>query len=195
FKGLYRTKQNELLAVAIKKFNSEFNYDNILKEIYIFQDIKHPHIVQLIGIVLDSDNSIMFINEYAHGKSLYECLISTNAKSEYSLELLLEYLKQIASAMSYLEKKSLVHQNLSCRNFLLFKQSLVKLSDLGCCHSDIPTRGRFKLPVAWMSPEAISYCCFTTASDVFSFGVSMWECYTYGQLPWKGLTNEEVRFI
>ncbi|CAF2155492.1 unnamed protein product [Rotaria magnacalcarata] len=192
FKGLYRTKQNELLAVAIKKFNSEFNYDNILKEIYIFQDIKHPHIVQLIGIVLDSDNSIMFINEYAHGKSLYECLISTNAKSEYSLELLLEYLKQIASAMSYLEKKSLVHQNLSCRNFLLFKQSLVKLSDLGCCHSDIPTRGRFKLPVAWMSPEAISYCCFTTASDVFSFGVSMWECYTYGQLPWKGLTNEEI---
>ncbi|CAF3336441.1 unnamed protein product [Rotaria socialis] len=192
FKGLYRTKQNELLAVAIKKFNSEFNYDNILKEIHIFHGIKHPHIVQLIGIVLDSDNSIMFINEYAHGKSLHECLISTNAKSEYSLELLLEYLKQIASAMSYLEKKSLIHQNLSCRNFLLFKQSLVKLSDLGCCHWNIPTRDRSRLPVAWMSPEAISYFCFTTASDVFSFGVSMWECYTYGQLPWEGLTNEEI---
>ena len=116
--------------------------------------------------------------------------------------------------MSFLEKKALIHQNLSCRNFLLFKQSLVnsfvystnsnnsflfikvKLSDLGCCHwNTSTTRDRFKLPVAWMSPEAINDYCFTAASDVFSFGVSMWECYTYGQLPWEGLSNEEVRFL
>ncbi|CAF3907233.1 unnamed protein product [Rotaria sordida] len=192
FKGFYRTKQNELLTVAIKKFNYEFNYDDISKEVFAFQNVKHLHIVQFFGIIIDTDNSIMFINEYAHAKSLYECLISTNAKYEYSMEILLEYLKQITSAMNYLEKKFLIHQNLSCRNFLVFNKTLIKLSDLGCWHWNTLSKDKLKLPIPWMSPEAIHYYCFTTASDVFSFGVSMWECFSYGDIPWKGLTNDEI---
>jgi serine/threonine protein kinase len=66
----------------------------------------------------------------------------------------------------------------------------VKLSDFGYCH----VKDRLKLSMAWMSPEIINFQRFTTASDVFAFGVAMWECFTYGQIPWKGMTKDEVRF-
>jgi serine/threonine protein kinase len=112
-----------------------------------------------------------------------------NSKREYSIAILLEFLKQIASAMSYLEKKSIIHKNLSCRNYLVFNKSLVsfnyhrisisfiqvKLSDWSLSSSHI----------AWMSPEVIHFQRYTTASDAFSFGVSMWECFSYGESPWK----------
>ena len=49
-----------------------------------------------------------------------------------------------------------------------------------------------RLPIAWMSPEAINFLRFTTASDMFSFGVCLWECFTYGQMPWQGMTSAEV---
>ena len=65
------------------------------------------------------------MTEYAHLKSLYECLISTNGKCEYSIHVLLEFLKQIVSALSYLETKFFIHRNLCSRNFLVFNKSLV----------------------------------------------------------------------
>ncbi len=54
-------------------------------------------------------------------------------------------------------------------------------------------KNKTNLPIAWMSPELIHFHRYTTASDVFSFGISMWECFTYGDIPWKDLTNDEVR--
>jgi hypothetical protein len=66
--------------------------------------------------------------EYAYLKSLYDCLISGNSKCEYSIEILLEFIKQITSAMSYLEKKILIHKNLCSRNFLVFNKSLVSIN-------------------------------------------------------------------
>jgi serine/threonine protein kinase len=128
------------------------------------------------------------------------------------MQILLEFCKQITSAMNYLEKKFLIHRNLSCRNFLVFNKSLVslnfvnmiqfiiviyvqiKLSELDFGHLNPSWKDRLTLPIAWMSPEAINCYRFTTASDVFSFGISMWECFAYGEVPWAGMTNDEVRF-
>jgi serine/threonine protein kinase len=79
----------------------------------------------------------------------------------------------------------------------------VKLSDFGlsrlCCsetnYYKTSWKDTLRLPIAWMSPEAINFLRFTTASDVFSFGVCMWECFTYGQMPWQGMTSAEVSFF
>jgi serine/threonine protein kinase len=76
------------------------------------------------------------------------------------------------------------------------------LSDFGlsrlCCsetnYYKTSWKDTLRLPIAWMSPEAINFLRFTTASDVFSFGVCMWECFTYGQMPWQGMTSAEVIF-
>jgi serine/threonine protein kinase len=79
----------------------------------------------------------------------------------------------------------------------------VKLSDFGlsrlCCsetnYYKTSWKDTLRLPIAWMSPEAITFLRFTTSSDVFSFGVCMWECFTYGQMPWQGMTSAEVIFV
>lgn len=102
--------------------------------------------------------------------------------------------------MSYLEKKFLIHRDLASRNILVFNKSLVKLSDFGlsrlCCsetnYYKTSWKDTLRLPIAWMSPEAISYLRFTSSSDVFSFGVCMWECFSYGEMPWQGMSSAEV---
>lgn len=79
----------------------------------------------------------------------------------------------------------------------------VKLSDFGlsrlCCsetnYYKTSWKDTLRLPIAWMSPEAINFLRFTSASDVFSFGVCMWECFTYGQMPWQGMTSAQVTFL
>ncbi|CAF2753371.1 unnamed protein product [Rotaria sp. Silwood2] len=203
YKAFWRTKQNELLTVAVKrlhKLDQDFGLDGILKEICALQDIEHPHIVQFFGIVMQTDGSFMLVTEYAHCRSLYECLLSNNAKYEYTIEILLEFLRQITTAMSYLEKKFLIHRDLASRNILVFNKTLVKLSDFGlsrlCCsetnYYKTSWKDTLRLPIAWMSPEAINFLRFTTASDIFSFGVCMWECFTYGQMPWQGMSSAEI---
>jgi serine/threonine protein kinase len=122
--------------------------------------------------------------------------------------------------MSYLEKKFLIHRDLASRNILVFNKTLVsllcnliieiflfffkvKLSDFGlsrlCCsetnYYKTSWKDTLRLPIAWMSPEAITFLRFTSASDVFSFGVCMWECFTYGEMPWQGMTSAEVIFL
>ncbi|CAF0966375.1 unnamed protein product [Rotaria sordida] len=202
-KAFWRTKQNELLTVAVKrlhKLDQDFGIDDILKEICALQDIEHTHIVQFFGIVIQTDGSFMLVTEYAHCRSLYECLLSNNGKCEYTIEILLEFLRQITTAMSYLEKKFLIHRDLASRNILVFSKTLVKLSDFGlsrlCCsetnYYKTSWKDTLRLPIAWMSPEAINFLRFTTASDVFSFGVCMWECFTYGQMPWQGMSSAEI---
>ncbi|CAF0718876.1 unnamed protein product [Adineta steineri] len=203
YKAFWKTKQNELLTVAVKRLNKleqNFGLDDILKEICVLQDTEHPHIVQFFGIVIQTDGLFMLVTEYAHFRSLYECLLSENAKYEYTIEILLEFLRQITLAMSYLEKKFLIHRDLASRNILVFNKSLVKLSDFGlsrlCCsetnYYKTSWKDTLRLPIAWMSPEAINFLRFTTASDMFSFGVCMWECFTYGQMPWQGMTSAEI---
>ncbi|CAF3600044.1 unnamed protein product [Rotaria sp. Silwood1] len=203
YKAFWRTKQNELLTVAVKrlhKLDQDFGLDDILKEICALQDIEHTHIVQFFGIVIQTDGSFMLVTEYAHCRSLYECLLSNNAKCEYTIDILLEFLRQITMAMSYLEKKFLIHRDLASRNILVFNKTLVKLSDFGlsrlCCsetnYYKTSWKDTLRLPIAWMSPEAINFLRFTTASDIFSFGICMWECFTYGQMPWQGMSSAEI---
>ncbi|CAF1327509.1 unnamed protein product [Rotaria magnacalcarata] len=203
YKAFWKAKQTELLTVAVKRLNKldqDFGLDDILKEVCVLQDIEHTHIVQFFGIVIQTDGSFMLVTEYAHSRSLYECLLSNNAKCEYTIEILIEFLRQITTAMSYLEKKFLIHRDLACRNILVFNKSLVKLSDFGlsriCCsetnYYKTSWKDTLRLPIAWMSPEAINFLRFTSASDIFSFGVCMWECFTYGQMPWQGMSSAEI---
>ena len=72
-------------------------------------------------------NDLIQIMEYAPMKSLDDCLISPNAKREYTVQILFEFIKQIAAALSYLEKRFFIHRNLTCRNYLVFNKSLVSI--------------------------------------------------------------------
>ncbi|KAL1774549.1 NT-3 growth factor receptor, partial [Sigmodon hispidus] len=119
------------------------------------------------------------------------------AKGELGLSQMLHIASQIASGMVYLASQHFVHRDLATRNCLVGANLLVKIGDFGMSRDVYSTDyyrvgGHTMLPIRWMPPESIMYRKFTTESDVWSFGVILWEIFTYGKQPWFQLSNTEV---
>ena len=128
----------------------------------------------------------------------------------FNVEQLTDMCKQIAKGMEYLAAKDHVHRDLACRNCLVKtcldtamtdSGFIIKIGDFGMSH-DLYQRNYYRvegqavLPVRWMSPEAIIFGKFSTAGDVWSFGVTMWEIFSFAMQPYYGISNEEVtKFI
>ncbi|KAG9464685.1 hypothetical protein GDO78_019554 [Eleutherodactylus coqui] len=103
---------------------------------------------------------------------------------------------QVADGMQYLEDKHIVHRDLATRNVLVGENLVCKIADFGLARllkDDIysPENNR-NTPIRWTAPEALMYCTYSTKSDVWSFGIVIFEVYTRGDLPYKGWTNREV---
>ncbi|ROT61155.1 putative high affinity nerve growth factor receptor-like, partial [Penaeus vannamei] len=177
-----------------------------MREVEIMSAFRHENIVSLIGIVAtDAGGRPWMVFEFMPYGDLAEVLRSCN-KQFYSndspvkslgKEDLLSMSVQIASGMEYLSSQHFVHRDLACRNCLVGENLCVKISDFGMSR-DVYTCDYYKvggsrmLPVRWMAPESIMYGKFTLESDVWSFGVVLWEIYSFGKQPYYGNSNEHV---
>ncbi|XP_076377570.1 activated Cdc42 kinase-like isoform X4 [Megalopta genalis] len=196
------TNDGERIQVAIKCLSRERMQNNpieFLKEAAIMHAIDHEHIVRLYGVVLDT-NSLMLVTELAPLRSLLECLKEPSLRPSFPVLSLCDFAVQIADGMQYLEAKRLIHRDLAARNILVFSKNKVKISDFGLSRAlgvgkdyyQTNFNVNLKLPIAWCAPESISFLKFTSASDVWAYGVTLWEMFSYGFQPWAALTGHQI---
>ncbi|XP_051861279.1 focal adhesion kinase 1 isoform X2 [Drosophila albomicans] len=186
----------DVIQVAVKtcKANEDpEKTENFLAEAYIMQKFDHPHIIRLIGIC--SIMPIWIVMELAKLGELRAYLKANSDRLSHAT--LLKYCYQLSTALSYLESKKFVHRDIAARNVLVSTPTCVKLADFGLSrwvsdqsyYHSTPT---VALPIKWMSPESINFRRFTTASDVWMFGVCIWEILMLGVKPFQGVKNSEV---
>ncbi|XP_053219643.1 ephrin type-A receptor 5 isoform X4 [Podarcis raffonei] len=186
------------LPVAIKTLKvgyTEKQRRDFLGEASIMGQFDHPNIIHLEGVVTKS-KPVMIVTEYMENGSLDTFLKKNDG--QFTVIQLVGLLRGIASGMKYLSDMGYVHRDLAARNILINSNLVCKVSDFGLSRilEDDPeavytTRGG-KIPIRWTAPEAIAFRKFTSASDVWSYGIVMWEVVSYGERPYWEMTNQDV---
>ncbi|XP_068189731.1 focal adhesion kinase 1-like isoform X2 [Antennarius striatus] len=193
--GVYNSPDKPDLAVAIKtckNCTSDSVREKFLQEALTMRQFDHPHIVKLIGVI--TENPVWIIMELCTLGELRSFL----QVRKYSLDLasLILFAYQLSTALAYLESKRFVHRDIAARNVLVSSVDCVMLGDFGLSRymedSSYYKASKGKLPIKWMAPESINFRRFTSASDVWMFGVCMWEILMYGIKPFQGVKNNDV---
>ncbi|XP_052336053.1 tyrosine-protein kinase JAK1-like isoform X2 [Oncorhynchus keta] len=178
-------RTGELVAVkSLKPENREEQSNNLWSEIGILKELYHENIVKYKGICQEEGGrAIKLIMEYLPAGSLKEYL--PHNRGQTSLKTLLSYAVQICQGMEYLGSRNYIHRDLAARNVLVENESTVKIGDFGLTKSIKGNEGYYTVkddlesPVYWYAPECLVHCKFYLASDVWSFGVTMYELLTY----------------
>ncbi|XP_058849433.1 ephrin type-A receptor 8 [Acipenser ruthenus] len=186
------------IPVALKTLKSGYTEKqrrDFLSEASIMAQFDHPNIIRLEGVVTRS-KPVMIITEYMENGSLDSFL--RRHDGQFTIIQLVGLLRGIAAGMNYLSDLGYIHRDLAARNILVNSNLVCKVSDFGLSRvlEDDPdaayTTSGGKIPIRWTAPEAIAYRKFSSASDVWSYGVVMWEVTSYGERPYWNLTNRDV---
>ncbi|XP_056318989.1 fibroblast growth factor receptor 1-A isoform X1 [Danio aesculapii] len=211
--GMDKDKPNRITKVAVKMLKSdatEKDLSDLISEMEMMKIIgKHKNIINLLG-ACTQDGPLYVIVEFAAKGNLREYLrVRRPPGMEYcynpdqvpvenmSIKDLVSCAYQVARGMEYLASKKCIHRDLAARNVLVTEDNVMKIADFGLArdihHIDYykkTTNGR--LPVKWMAPEALFDRIYTHQSDVWSFGVLLWEIFTLGGSPYPGVPVEEL---
>ena len=197
--------------VAVKLLKEEAGsdiVDDFCKEVKVCVQFEHVNVIRLVGVCTATSKKCM-IFEFMDLGNLGELLRFSDpesptypgANSHHKLittDHFLSVVVQIANGLVYLATLNFVHRDIAARNCLVDSNFTVKIADFGMSR-DVSNMDYYRigsskacLPLRWMPPEALLYGKFTLKSDVWSFGVVMWEVYTFGQQPHSGISNYEV---
>uniref|UniRef100_A0A673L6U1 receptor protein-tyrosine kinase n=1 Tax=Sinocyclocheilus rhinocerous TaxID=307959 RepID=A0A673L6U1_9TELE len=198
YRGILKAPSRKETAVAIKTLKpgyTEKQRQDFLSEASIMGQFSHQNIIRLEGVVTKFKHA-MIVTEYMENGALDKYL--KDHDGEMSSFQLVGMLRGIAAGMKYLSDMSYVHRDLAARNILVNSNLECKVSDFGLSRvlEDDPegtyTTSGGKIPIRWTAPEAIAYRKFTSASDVWSFGIVMWEVMAFGERPYWDMSNHEV---
>uniref|UniRef100_A0AAQ5Z7Y1 Receptor protein-tyrosine kinase n=1 Tax=Amphiprion ocellaris TaxID=80972 RepID=A0AAQ5Z7Y1_AMPOC len=200
FKGLWIPEgENVKIPVAIKvlrEATSPKANKEILDEAYVMASVDHPHVCRLLGICLTS--SVQLVTQLMP----YGCLLDYVRlhRDHVGAQWLLNWCVQIAKGMNYLEERHLVHRDLAARNVLLKNPNHVKITDFGLAKLLTANEKEYhadggKVPIKWMALESILQWTYTHQSDVWSYGVTVWELMTFGSKPYDGIPASEIALV
>ncbi|XP_078088015.1 proto-oncogene tyrosine-protein kinase ROS-like [Mustelus asterias] len=191
---------------ALRKGATDHEKSEFLKEAYLMSHFDHAHIVKLLGVCLLNEPQFLIL-ELMKGRDLLSYLRGARGSRLHQPLLyvgdLIEICLDVAKGCTYLEKMHFVHRDLAARNCLVSTKEYnstnrkVKIGDFGLARDIYKNdyyrkEGEGLLPVRWMAPESLIDGLFTNQSDVWSFGILMWEVMTLGQQPYPARTNLEV---
>ncbi|XP_053321821.1 muscle, skeletal receptor tyrosine-protein kinase [Spea bombifrons] len=206
--------------VAVKMLKEEASADmqaDFQREAALMAEFDHPNIVKLLGVcAVGKPMCLLFeymahgdLNEYLRHRSprALSSLSHTSLAAKVRLSDLnplplsctdqLYIARQISAGMAYLSERKFVHRDLATRNCLVGENMVVKIADFGLSRN-MYSADYYKanendaIPIRWMPPESIFYNRYTTESDVWAYGVVLWEIFSYGMQPYYGMAHEEV---
>ncbi|XP_011642307.1 tyrosine-protein kinase Btk29A [Pogonomyrmex barbatus] len=191
-----RGKWRGSIDVAVKMMKEgTMSEDDFIEEAKVMTKLQHQNLVQLYG-VCSKDRPIYIVTEYMRHGSLLNYLRRHEASLGANVGLLLDMCIQVCKGMAYLERHNYIHRDLAARNCLVGSENVVKVADFGLARyvldDQYTSSGGTKFPIKWAPPEVLNYTRFSSKSDVWAYGVLMWEVFTCGKMPYGRLKNTEV---
>uniref|UniRef100_A0A8C9VE27 receptor protein-tyrosine kinase n=1 Tax=Scleropages formosus TaxID=113540 RepID=A0A8C9VE27_SCLFO len=197
---------SEKVAVKTMKMDtfSQKEIEEFLNEAACMKDFHHPNVIRLLGVCLDvSSGHIpkpMVILPFMKYGDLHSFLLRSrlgDSQLYLPTQTLLKFMIDIALGMEYLSSKNFLHRDLAARNCMLRDDMTVCVADFGLSKKiysgDYYRQGRIaKMPVKWIAVESLADRVFTVKSDVWAFGVTMWEIASRGMTPYPGVQNHEI---
>ncbi|XP_027843560.1 tyrosine kinase receptor Cad96Ca isoform X2 [Aphis gossypii] len=200
-------KGNMVVAVKTLKDNAgERERLDLVQELQVMKSLEpHPHVVKLLGCCSERD-PLFVVMEYAKLGKLQSVLrnsrginyyTNTHGPSSLTSHELIMFCYQIAKGMDFLSSKGIIHRDLAARNILVTEDRACKISDFGFARDVASSRvyerkSEGRLPIRWMAPESLFDNLYSAKSDVWSFGVLMWEIVTLGSTPYPGVAAADV---
>lgn len=194
-------------VVAVKTLKQNANQKekhDLLEELEVMKMLEpHPNVVTLIGCCAEQD-PVLLIMEFIPNGTLQNYLRESRVDLNYGNQLqgnsrltshdLITFAYQVAKGMEYLSSKGVIHRDLAARNILVGYNKVCKIADFGFAKYDhiYERKSEGRLPIRWMAVESLTDFIFTTKSDVWSFGILMWEIVTLGWTPYPGFAAAEV---
>ncbi|KRX20064.1 Tyrosine-protein kinase abl-1 [Trichinella nelsoni] len=190
----YWKRYNKSVAVKTLKEDT-MALNEFLSEATIMKDLRHRNLVQLLG-VCTQEPPFYIITEFMINGNLLDYLRSASDSSQLTPNVLIYLALQVCNGMAYMESRNYIHRDLAARNCLVGENYLVKIADFGLARfmaeETYTAKAGAKFPIKWTAPEGLAYNTFSTKSDVWAFGVLLWEIATYGQTPYPGVEFSEV---
>ncbi|KAK3513555.1 hypothetical protein QTP70_016488 [Hemibagrus guttatus] len=203
------TQEDSVLKVAVKTMKiaicTRTEMEDFLREAACMKEFDHQNVMRLLGVCLQTVESegfpspVVILPYMKHGDLHSYLLYSRLGDSPVYLpsKMLVKFMTDIARGMEYLSSKNFIHRDLAARNCMLNENMNVCVADFGLSkkiyNGDYYRQGRIsKMPVKWIAIESLADRVYTTKSDVWSFGVTMWEIATRGQTPYPGVENSEI---